>query len=94
MPIDDCFNSLKTLLAYTETNLTTNLPASRSLDRILGTATELLSGHYAKLAPFYEPLTPAFMAAVGSVNRAIVNGDSSADTFNDYVGLILAELNS
>jgi hypothetical protein len=48
--------------------------------------------HYAKLAPFCEPLTPGFITAVGAMNRAIVSGDSSADTFNDYVGLIVAEL--
>jgi hypothetical protein len=32
------------------------------------------------------------MAAVGAVNKAIVNGDSSADTFNDYVALLITEL--
>lgn len=93
MPIDDCFNSLKTLLAYTQANLTTNLPAARKLQSITATAVGLLDGHYAKLAPFYDPLTPRFMSGVGAVNSAIVSGTATAGTFNDYVGLLVAELN-
>ena len=92
--IDNCFNDLRALLSNAEAKLTTNLPAARRLQRILATADELLSGHYAKLAPFYDPLTPRFMSAVDAVNSAIVNGRASATTFNDYVALILTELNS
>ena len=92
MPINECYDSLRTLLSYTQANLTTNLPAARTLQRITATAVGLLEGHYAKLAPFYEPLTPRFMSAVGAVNSAIVNGTADASTFNDYVGLLVAEL--
>jgi hypothetical protein len=94
MPTDDCFTSLKALLAYTQAQYQMDLPAARKLQRITATATELLSGHYAKLAPFYDPLTPRFMTAVGAVNSAIVNGTADAGTFNDYVGLLVAELQS
>jgi hypothetical protein len=94
MPTEDCFTSLKAMLAYTQAQYQMDLPAARKLQSISATATELLSGHYAKLAPFYDPLTPNFMSAVGAVNSSIVNGTASADTFNDYVGLLVVELNS
>lgn len=92
MPIDNCYNDIRALLSSAEANLTTNLLAARRLQRISATATELLSGHYGKLAPFYEPLTPNFLAAVSAVNNAIVNDTATADTFNDYVGLLVVEL--
>jgi len=94
MLIDNCFTSLKALLSYTEANLTTNLPAARNFHRLISTANEILSGHYAKLEPFYDPLTPRFMSAVVAVNTAIVNGQSSPADFNEYVALLITELNS
>jgi len=94
MPIDNCFNDIRTILSYTQANVTTSLPAARTLQRIDATAVGLLDGHYAKLAPFYDPLTPRFMSAVGAVTSAIVAGTASAGTFNEFVCLLVAELNS
>jgi hypothetical protein len=90
---DDCFVSLKGLLS----NALTREPTPRSLgarnlQRILDTATEILSGHFAKIEPFYDPLTPKFMSAVGALNAAIVSGESTAANFNDYVALLVAAL--
>jgi hypothetical protein len=90
---DDCFVSLKGLLANSlAREPTPQTLAARNLQRLLDTATEILSGHFSKIEPYYDPLTPKFMSAVGAVNAAIVSGGSTAANFNDYMALLVTAL--
>jgi hypothetical protein len=93
---DDCFVSLKGMLTLELNKCTSgsspNASGARNVQRLLDTATEILSGHFAKIEPYYDPLTPKFLSAVGALNAAIVSGESTAADFNDYVALLAAAL--
>jgi hypothetical protein len=48
--------------------------------------------HFAKIEPFFEPLSPKFFLMVKVQNESIISGNSSATNFDEYVALLVTAL--
>jgi hypothetical protein len=85
---------LKAKLNHEFTKLTTagNLQGAQNVQRFLGTNDHVHNGYFAKIEPFFEPITPKFMLTVQTLNEAVISGASSPKDFNEYALSILAAL--
>jgi len=92
----DCVIYLKSKLESEFTKLTTgetpNLPAAQKVQLIVLTADNVSDGYFAKIEPFFEPVSPKFMLMVKVLNESIINGNSSAADFDEYVALLVTAL--
>jgi hypothetical protein len=92
----DCLVYLKSKLANEFTKLTTgnttNLPAAQSVQRLVTTAHGIDDGFFAIIEPLYDPVTPKFLLLVKVLNEGIINGTASAANFDEYVKLLVTEL--
>lgn len=87
----DCLVYLKSKL-QSELNKLSAGDAAQNIQCLLGTANNISDGFFAKIAPFYEPITPKFMLTVQTLNESIVSGSSSLNHFDDYVASLAAAL--
>ena len=55
-------------------------------------AENVSDGYFAKIEPFYEPVSPKFMLMVKVLNESIISGSSSAADFDEYVALLVTAL--
>jgi hypothetical protein len=64
----DCVIYLKSKLESEFTKLwtgkTPNIPAAQKIQRLVLTAENISDGYFAKIEPFYEPVSPKFMLMV------------------------------
>ena len=93
----DCIIYLKSKLEKEFAKLTTSeapdLPATaQKLRRILLTADNVSDGYFAKIEPFFEPLSPKFFLMVKVQNESIISGNSSATNFDEYVARLVTAL--
>lgn len=49
-------------------------------------------GHFARIKPLYEPITPKLMLTVKALNEAIVSGGTSVADFDEYIGVLVEAL--
>jgi len=87
---------LKSKLNSEFTKLTTgetpNLPAAQKVQRIVLTAENVSDGYFAKIEPFFEPVSPKFLLMVKVLNEGIISGVTSATDFDEYVSLLVTAL--
>lgn len=88
---------LKSKLTAASTKLLAANPANTDsagrLDHIVRTADDNVSdGHWARIAPLYEPFAPKLQLAVMHLNADIIAGLKVAPNFDTYFALIAAEV--
>lgn len=88
---------LKSTLTTTSTKLLAANPANTDtagrLDQIVRTAEDNVSdGHWARIAPLYEPFAPKLQLAVMHINADLIAGRKTAPDFHAYFALIASEL--
>jgi hypothetical protein len=92
----DCHFSLQQILINQFTTLVasgTNLSAAQTFHSLALTAdnNSFDDGFYARIKPFYEPVTSAFLSNVKTLDDSIVAGATPAN-FNEYIKLLTASL--
>jgi hypothetical protein len=89
----DCIIYLKSKLESEFTKLATgetpNLPAAQKVQSIALTAENISDGYFAKIEPFFEPVSPKFILVL---NEGIISGSSSVADFDEYVALLVSAL--
>ncbi|MCP1768338.1 MULTISPECIES: hypothetical protein [Bradyrhizobium] len=93
----DFIKYLISTLAAASTKLLAATPANADtagrLNQIVRTADDNVSdGHWARIAPLYEPLAPKLELAVMHVNADIIAGQKPAPDFHTYFALLAAEV--
>jgi len=56
------------------------------------TAENISDGYFAKIEPFFEPVSPKFILMVKVLNEGIISGSSSVADFDEYVALLVSAL--
>jgi hypothetical protein len=91
----DCQFSLQQILINQFTTLVAsgNQTAAQTFHNLALTAdnNSFDDGFYARIKPFYEPVTSAFLSNVKTLNDSIVAGATPAN-FNEYIKLLTASL--
>jgi hypothetical protein len=91
----DCHFTLQQLLFARFNTLVasgTDLAAATTFHNLALTANNLDDASYAKIKPFYEPLTPAFLLKTQALNDSIASGDAVPANFYEYTKLLTASL--
>jgi hypothetical protein len=92
----DCVTYLKSTLTTAFTKPTVgpspNIPAAQRIQRLVLSAESISDGYFAKIEPFFEPVSPKFMLMVKVLNEAIISGSSSAANFDEYIALLVTAL--
>ena len=92
----DCVIYLKSKLENEFKKLSTgetpNIPAAQRIQRLVLTAENISDGYFAKIEPFFEPVSAKFLLMVKVLNEGIISGSSSAADFDEYVALLVTAL--
>jgi hypothetical protein len=92
----DCVTYLKSTLTTAFTKPTVgpspNIPAAQRIQHLVLSAESISDGYFAKIEPFFEPVSPKFMLMVKVLNEAIISGSSSAANFDEYMALLVTAL--
>ncbi|WFT94386.1 hypothetical protein QA633_40060 [Bradyrhizobium barranii] len=95
----DFIKFLTATLTAASTKLLAANPANTAtagrLNQIVRTADDNVSeGHWARIAPLYDPLSPKLQLAVMHINADLIAGLRSVPDFDAYFALIAAEVQS
>ncbi|MGY4502377.1 acetylglutamate kinase [Bradyrhizobium sp. GM24.11] len=95
----DFITYLRSTLTAASTKLLAANPNDRAtagrLNQIVRTADDNVSdGHWAQIAPLYEPFAPKLQLAVMHLNADIVAGQRAAPDFDTYFGMLAADVQS
>ncbi|MGY4364062.1 hypothetical protein ACVW1A_000127 [Bradyrhizobium sp. LB1.3] len=93
----DFITYLKSTLAAASAKLLAANPTDRAtagrLDQIVRSAEDNVSdGHWAQIAPFFDPLSPKLQLAVMHLNADIIAGQKAAPDFDTYFGMLAADI--
>src|SRR5260370_38580869 len=92
----DCVTYIKSTLtpAFTKPTVgpSPNIPAAQSIQRLVLSAESISDGYFAKIEPFFEPVSPKFMLMVKVLNEAIISGRSSSANLDEYMVWLAKEM--